>query len=398
MIRACALLLCAASLVVTNQRSAVAQEIAWSEDVEASLQHAAAAGRPVLMEFTADWCVYCKRMEKTTFTDPAVAARVAEKFIAVRVDADKHKDLVSELGIKGLPAILIVSPELQILERISGYQTPAALVARLDKIPSSTSQSTAATAPARAGMPVASTRPRPPRPSTPAPEANRNELQFEAISQEEAPQAGQPRRGGVRTVSRPAVSDSPVDPAASPATENSFEDFLQSQSRTAATASQDAAGTFDVTASVEERSVPPIARNAVQPAAEQADPSERPRPATNSGPAFGGHCLVTAVASRELVAGDPRIATTWRGRRLYFQSREHKQQFLDEPARYWPMLNGQCAMTLLEEDRETEGQLEFAAIFRQRVWLFASEAAMREFLEDPAGVIEELQEEAEQRK
>ena len=35
------------------------------------------AGRPVMLDFYADWCVSCKEMERFTFTDPAVRAKLA---------------------------------------------------------------------------------------------------------------------------------------------------------------------------------------------------------------------------------------------------------------------------------------------------------------------------------
>ena len=132
--RLCLLLVVAVPALTLSSVAEATDDVAWSTNIEGSLREAAAAGKPVLLEFTASWCVYCKRMEKATLTDPAVAARITEHFVAVRVDADKHKDLVSELGIKGLPAILIVSPDLQIIERISGFQTAEALVTKLDQL------------------------------------------------------------------------------------------------------------------------------------------------------------------------------------------------------------------------------------------------------------------------
>ena len=69
--------------------SGIAAEIPWSTDIEDALQRATENGQPVLMEFTADWCGYCKKMEKTTFTDPDVAQRISRNFVAVKVDADQ---------------------------------------------------------------------------------------------------------------------------------------------------------------------------------------------------------------------------------------------------------------------------------------------------------------------
>jgi len=82
----------------------------------------------------------------------------------------------------------------------------------------------------------------------------------------------------------------------------------------------------------------------------------------------------------------------YRGHALYFSSTENKERFLSEPAVFWPVLDGKCAMTLLKDERRVEGSLEFAAVFRKRIWLFTSQEAMREFLHDPVDISEEATE------
>jgi thiol:disulfide interchange protein DsbD len=61
------------------------QRIKTVADLEAAVAGAAAAGRPVMLDFYADWCVSCKEMEKYTFTDPGVQAALAN---AVLLQAD----------------------------------------------------------------------------------------------------------------------------------------------------------------------------------------------------------------------------------------------------------------------------------------------------------------------
>ncbi len=50
-------------------------------DLEAKI---AAAGKPVMLDFYADWCVSCKEMEKFTFADPAVQAKLGRLYCCCR--------------------------------------------------------------------------------------------------------------------------------------------------------------------------------------------------------------------------------------------------------------------------------------------------------------------------
>ena len=340
--------------------SSMAAEIPWSTDIEESLQRAAANGQPVLMEFTADWCVFCKKMEKNTFTNADVAQRISRNFVAVKVDADQNKDLVKELGIKGLPAILIVSPDLTVIERISGFQTPEALIPKLDAV-------TAVHATHGRPATIVSSQKSPQRPKTSAPRpesldpeavtpsrAALKELEFEAITQEEAPRVG--RRPSVDRAKNPLFDVPDADqanPAESRAADTDPDSFFKTISR------------------------------------EQEPQDAKP---ADSGPAFDGLCIVSAVEGRELVKGTDRNQVNYRGQTLYFASVERKAQFLASPATYWPMLDGSCAMTLLEDEQRVAGHLEFAAVFRKHIWLFASQEAMQEFLRSPADMAEEASE------
>ncbi|MCA9036573.1 MAG: thioredoxin family protein [Planctomycetaceae bacterium] len=423
------LALLAALLVASNQASA--DELPWSTDIEGALQQAASTGRPVLMEFTAEWCVYCKRMEKNTFTDPAVAQAIRSSFIPVRVDADQYKDLVKQLQIKGLPAILVVAPDLAILERISGFQTPEALIKKLARFQqplnsAAPSAQFASANPAAAAQPthrvsstngfnaVPASQPEPVRSPSPQQFAAQTAAPQPQQSNNELPNfdlfAGVPHaESGVR----PAVPQPAIQAAEqpNPFSQESFDAFVDSQqtsapqpsaivsANTAAPAPQNAFE--DATFEWNTPAANPSAQNGAtgtlasdERAQVSANPfqlSSQTREQTDRliRPSFGGICLVSALDDRAIVRGQLKVGTVYRNKRIVFHSPEYRDRFLANPEKYWPMLDGICSVTLAQSGKQIEGRFEYASVFRNRVWLFTNEQNMNLFLEEPAEVVEE---------
>jgi thiol:disulfide interchange protein DsbD len=78
-------------------------------DLERELSAAGAAGRPVMLDFYADWCVSCKEMERYTFTDPGVRAEFARAvLLQADVTANDAEDqaLLQRFSIIGPPTIV----------------------------------------------------------------------------------------------------------------------------------------------------------------------------------------------------------------------------------------------------------------------------------------------------
>ncbi|WP_256993168.1 protein-disulfide reductase DsbD [Methylococcus capsulatus] len=88
--------------------------VASLADLEARLAEAAAAGRWVMLDFYADWCVSCKEMERHTFSDPVVKAKLKE-MVLLKADVTENDDedqaLLQRFGLIGPPATLFFGPD-----------------------------------------------------------------------------------------------------------------------------------------------------------------------------------------------------------------------------------------------------------------------------------------------
>jgi thioredoxin:protein disulfide reductase len=100
----------------------------------------AASTRPVFLDFYADWCVDCVRMERRTFPDPEVARRMAE-FTLLKVDVtaytSDHQEILSHFGLIGPPAYLffVQGDELR-QHRTFGFLNPSRFASLLDEVSS----------------------------------------------------------------------------------------------------------------------------------------------------------------------------------------------------------------------------------------------------------------------
>jgi thiol:disulfide interchange protein DsbD len=92
-----------------------------------------------MLDFYADWCVECKRMERNTFPDPGVQALLARlQPLQADVTANDADDqaLMQAFGIIGPPAILFFDRNGEELKpfRLVGYFDPAEFSAHLGRV------------------------------------------------------------------------------------------------------------------------------------------------------------------------------------------------------------------------------------------------------------------------
>src|SRR5881394_760363 len=78
-------------------RDASAQSIVWRTDYNSARKEATDKGRPILIDFGTENCMWCQKLEMSTLRDPAVVKLLNEGFISLKVDADRESTLTQTL-------------------------------------------------------------------------------------------------------------------------------------------------------------------------------------------------------------------------------------------------------------------------------------------------------------
>ena len=97
------LMLCFFLQSVTPPCFAAPSDIKWYS-YEEGMAEGKKQGKKIFITFRADWCGYCRKMEKETFKDPSVIAYLTEHFISIKVDTDRQKNLAVQYRVTGLPS------------------------------------------------------------------------------------------------------------------------------------------------------------------------------------------------------------------------------------------------------------------------------------------------------
>lgn len=126
-------LLALLSVLIFGSQSAEAAQVRWRKNFDKAAQEASRTSKPMLVEFTADWCTYCHKMRRS-FENEQLAQHVESCFVPVTVDADRDEKLVESVGVESLPTTLIISPDMKVLKRITGYKSAQQLTAALSEI------------------------------------------------------------------------------------------------------------------------------------------------------------------------------------------------------------------------------------------------------------------------
>jgi len=110
--------------------------VAWRADEGAALEEARGSGRPVLIDFTAEWCGACHELDKLTWSDPEISAALAG-FVALRLDMTRKSPETQAVGtrwkVSGLPTVIVLDRKGNEVDRFFGFRPPEQVLPLLQK-------------------------------------------------------------------------------------------------------------------------------------------------------------------------------------------------------------------------------------------------------------------------
>jgi YHS domain-containing protein len=112
-------------------------------------------------------------------------------------------------------------------------------------------------------------------------------------------------------------------------------------------------------------------------------PAKDEKPQAETQLALLGYCAVSLIDDRKLVKGEADHSVVHEGRIYRFANVAASERFRQEPERYRPWNDGACLITHAVDGVREPGEPRWGALYAGRLFVFASEAKRRRFLENP---------------
>ena len=99
-------------------------------------------GKPILYDFTAEWCQPCHLLDEEVFANPELAAAINEHFVPVRV-VDRQREegrntpavlnAQARFGVRAFPTVVFADAQGNVREKLEGYGGAAAFERAMER-------------------------------------------------------------------------------------------------------------------------------------------------------------------------------------------------------------------------------------------------------------------------
>ncbi len=96
----------------------------WQNWSDGQFPKAGEESKLVLLDLSAEWCTFCKKMDATTYQDPKVLALIERYYIPVRIEDEQEPELAERFRKIGRPGTVIYDGEGNELMIRRGYIKP----------------------------------------------------------------------------------------------------------------------------------------------------------------------------------------------------------------------------------------------------------------------------------
>ena len=106
-------------------------------DEPGAFAKAASEGKPLMMDFYADWCAACKELDRNTYNQPEIISRSAG-YVCLKMDFTKQNDwskqMIKKYGVSGMPTVIFFGSDGKEVERFTGFKEAAEVAQIMDRI------------------------------------------------------------------------------------------------------------------------------------------------------------------------------------------------------------------------------------------------------------------------
>lgn len=119
--------ICMLALAITLVRDIAAQNpvpgrgVAWVDSYRDARREAKVKNLPILIDVGGPNCTYCRQMDATTLAHPSIVEMVNSRFVPLKLDGSRDRELVNGLGVRVYPTIIIADPQGQVLASTEGF-------------------------------------------------------------------------------------------------------------------------------------------------------------------------------------------------------------------------------------------------------------------------------------
>lgn len=114
-------------------------QLNWVDNMKEAQVRSLNENKLILLDFWASWCGPCRNMDNELWNTPEITP-FANKFIPFKVDVDMHQDLAVQYGIKGIPTVLLITANGDVVWKKSDFSNADVYLDFFKTLPDNISQ------------------------------------------------------------------------------------------------------------------------------------------------------------------------------------------------------------------------------------------------------------------